>query len=272
MHAARITFRSSSIHYLYAGTGPEVVICFHGYGESAHSFECLQKQLSPEVYTIIAIDLPFHGDTYWKEGSPFQVTDLAAILQDIGQTRFPGRSPFILIGYSMGGRVALSLCQQIPGQIKKVILLAPDGLKLNFWYWLATQSRAGNRLFHFTMEHPRWFTWILQLGNRLGLINQSIFKFTRQYIHDRAVRRQLYNRWMGMRRFRPSLPLIKAHIRAHRLAVHLVYGQYDRIIRHETGEKFRKGMEEACFLHILPTGHQVLQEKNAALIKEILES
>jgi hypothetical protein len=45
----------------------------------------------------------------------------------------------------------------MPEQIEKLVLLAPDGLKVNFWYWLATQTWLGKNSFCFTMKHPGWF-------------------------------------------------------------------------------------------------------------------
>jgi pimeloyl-ACP methyl ester carboxylesterase len=265
------SYRSSKVHYCWFGTGEKIIFCFHGYGETKESFRVLEKDLDPE-YTVIAIDLPFHGQTQWHEGLHFSTADLLAITEALHTKHGAANSRLTLVGYSMGGRVALQLLQLIPQNIEKLVLLAPDGLKVNFWYWLATQTFIGNRLFAYTMKHPAWFFSLLQAGNRLKLINQSVLKFTRFYIHDTTVRRQLYERWTGMRAIKPDLALIKKLIHANRLPVRLLYGQYDRIIRHERGEKFRKGIESFCTLHIIQTGHQVLQEKHADQIMHLIQS
>lgn len=243
----------------------------HGYGESKETFGVLEKDL-PAEYTVIAIDLPFHGKTVWYEGLQFSTDDLLAITEALHTKHCSANARLTLLGYSMGGRVALQLLQLIPQKIEKLVLLAPDGLKVNIWYWLATQTYIGNRLFAYTMKHPAWFFSLLQAGNRLKLINQSVLKFTRYYIHDTRVRRQLYERWTGMRAIKPDLALIKKLIHRHRLPVRLLYGRYDRIIRHERGEKFRKGIESFCTLHIIQTGHQVLQEKYADQIIQLIQS
>jgi hypothetical protein len=63
-----------------------------------------------------------------------------------------------------------------------------------------------------------------------------------------------------MRGFRPHLSVIRDIIRSRQVPVSLIYGRYDRIIRWERGEKFRKkGIADYCHLTLLPTGHQVLQ-------------
>ncbi|WP_207511373.1 alpha/beta fold hydrolase [Longitalea luteola] len=271
MQKAFLPYRSSQIHYCWFGSGQKIIFCLHGYGESKESFGVLEKALPP-AYTVIAVDLPFHGETRWQEGFQFSTNDLLAITEALHAKHSTANTRLTLLGYSMGGRVALQLLQLVPTKIEKLVLLAPDGLKVNFWYWLATQTYIGNRLFAYTMKHPAWFFSLLQAGNRLQLINQSVLKFTRYYIHDITVRRLLYERWTGMRAIKPQLTLIKKLIHAHRLPVRLLYGQYDRIIRHERGEKFRKGIESFCTLHLIQTGHQVLQEKHADQIIQLIQS
>jgi pimeloyl-ACP methyl ester carboxylesterase len=259
------------MHYCWFGTGPRLLLCLHGYGESEASFHFLEKYISAD-YTLIAVDLPFHGKTQWQEELQFSVADLVAITETLHAKHCNGNSRITLLGYSMGGRVALQLLQSLYTKIEKTVLLAPDGLKVNIWYWLATQTWLGNRLFRFTMKHPGWFFTLLQTGNKLKLINQSVLKFTRYYIHDTTVRRLLYERWTCMRAIKPDPGSIKKLIRTYDLKVCLLYGQYDRIIRHERGQKFRSGIESFCTLHIIQTGHQVLQEKYVNEIIQLIES
>lgn len=270
MQSALLLYKNSSVHYRYGGKGQKLLCCFHGYGENAHSFDFLEAHLGAE-FTILAIDLPFHGITKWEEGLDFTVADLTNIVKAILTAR--GRqshAPFTLMGYSMGGRVALSLLQSIPGQVERLVLLAPDGLKVNRWYWLATQTLIGNGLFRFTMHYPGWFFFILNTGNKLKLINQSIYKFTRHYIHDTAIRKELYYRWTCMRHISPNLQQIRDFVRQYKIPVRLLYGQYDRIILPRPAERFREGIEEWCTIMILPAGHQVLQEKYISHIQEAI--
>ncbi len=95
----------------------------------------------------------------------------------------------------------------------------------------------------------------------LRVVNPSIYKFTAHYIDDRQVRENLYARWTTMRRFRPHLPAVGAHIRDRRIPVHLLYGSYDRIIHWERGERFRRHNAPFCQLTLLTAGHQLLQPK-----------
>jgi pimeloyl-ACP methyl ester carboxylesterase len=258
----QVSYKSSSISYYLIGKGPKPVFCFHGYGEDGRSFQCLAEQAGSE-YTFIALDLPFHGKTLWNEGLNFSIEDLFNILGQIrSQSNFASQK-FSIMGYSLGGRVGLRLFQSIPGQIEKLILLASDGLKLNFWYWFSTQTLFGNKLFLFTMNHPGWFFGFLKLINKLGWVNSSIFKFVNYYIGEPEVRKLLYQRWTALRNLKPRLPVIKQAITRFKTPVRLIYGMHDRIILPGRGYKFRKGIEEYCSLLMIPAGHQVLHAKHA---------
>jgi len=261
MESAFLLYKSSRIHYQTGGNGSQLLLCFHGYGESSGSFAFLEDGLSPD-FTLLAIDLPFHGRTEWRDGLSFSPEDLLAIIgQIVTAMAFP-ISAWTLMGYSMGGRIALQLVQDIPEKIRKVVLIAPDGLRMNKWYWLATQTDPGNRLFRWTMQKPGWFFFILRAGNALKLVNRSVYKFTAYYIGDTRVRDDLYRRWTTMRGFRPDLAQVRREILQKNIPIRMLYGRYDRIIRWERAETFLDGLDPNGELVILNTGHQLLQSQN----------
>lgn len=264
-----LTYRDSAISYYRFGNGPKQVLCFHGYGENAQTFAFLEASIGNE-YSFHAIDLPFHGQTVWKQSLDFTVTDLQQIISLL-QLKATNSKP-VLLGYSLGGRVALSLYQSQPEDFSKLVLLAPDGLLMNPWYWLSTQTMAGNRLFRFTMKYPGWFFGTLQGLNKMGRVNASVFKFVNSYIGNPELRTLLYQRWTVLRKLKPDLPLIRSLIMKYQTPIHLLYGKHDRIILPERGEQFRKGIEEYCSVNILPAGHQLLQEKYVGKIGEALRS
>lgn len=252
--------------YLPVGEGPRVALCFHGYGEQADSFVFLAKHAGVQ-FRFIAVDLPFHGLTTWKEGLLFTPADLVSIVSGIlMQEQLPVTTPLTLMGYSLGGRVVLSLVETGAFQVERIVLLAPDGLKINGWYRLATQTGAGNRFFKFTMKHPGWFFGMLKLMNKLKLVNASIFKFVNYYIGDAAVREALYTRWTTLRKLKPDLSAIKKIIASQNIPVRILYGKHDRIILASVGERFRNGIAKQCTITIIHAGHQVLHEKHVGEI------
>lgn len=270
-----IAYKNSRICWYRFGSGAQPVICFHGYGESGSSFSFLEKYAKGQ-FTFIAIDLPFHGKTEWKEGLDFGWRDMQTIIEIIltetNDKQETKNDKPILLGFSLGGRMALSFYQSIPGQVEKVILLAPDGLKVNFWYWLSTQTWLGNKFFYFTMHYPGWFFGFLKALKGLSLVNASVFKFVKYYIDNKQVRYELYNRWTALRKLRPNLSKIRSAILYNKTPFRLVYGRHDRIILSPVGERFKKGIENYCVVSVIESGHQVLHEKHASEIMNQLVS
>ena len=269
MRQQLLSYMDSQISYLVFGTGPEVALCFHGYGEEGNSFSFLDK-LAGSEFTFISIDLPFHGKTNWNNGQYFQKKDLEVIINNILSEnkleKLGMHKPFTLAGFSLGGRIALCLYEIFPKQVKKIILLAPDGLKVNFWYRFSTQTWLGKKLFAFTMKYPGWFFAFLKILHFMGLVNVSIFKFVNYYIGNKEMRLLLYKRWTVLGKLKPDLERIKKAIGENKTWVSLLYGQHDRVIKPEPGIKFTKGIEEYATVTIINSGHQVLNEKHTAEI------
>jgi len=257
-----LPYKNSVISFQTAGVGRQLLFCFHGFAEDAGSFHLFEKLLD-DKFTLIALDFPFHGKTVWKEELLFSPADLLEIMSaiiahlsgdNVETTRYS------ILGYSLGGRVAFQLLQLAPEKIDRIVLAAPDGLIMNFWYWLGTQTSVGNRLFKFTMHNPAWFFALVKAGHRTGLVNKSVFKFVCHYINDETARLDLYQRWTTMRRFKPDFKQILPLLNNYPVKLTLFFGTYDRIIL----KKQSDFLTAACPLvnvKTLNAGHQLLRGK-----------
>jgi pimeloyl-ACP methyl ester carboxylesterase len=266
MYSSFISYKNSSIHYTTCGQGQKLLLCFHGFGETAESFAVFEKLLA-QSYTIIAIDLPFHGQTSWNEQLLFTVEDLLAIIDSIP---FMNKRNFSIMGFSMGGRVCLQLYQHVAERIEKLILIAPDGLKVNVWYRVATQTGWGNQLLKSAMKKPFGFFAFTRLLKKASLVNMGVYNYIHIHLKNENMRMRLYTIWTTMRKMKPSIPVIQSLIQQYHTPVVLIYGEHDKVIRFTTGEKFKKKIEPFCSLHILPTGHRLLHEKNSAAIAALI--
>src|SRR3954447_11643906 len=119
-----ISYKKSFINVYFFGQGNKKLFCFHGYGEDGSSFVFLKKSLGSE-YILIAMDLPFHGKTEWNEGLLISAEDLINIISEIIAqiNTSEKKDKFSLLGFSLGGRVALHLLQTIPSQIERAVLV-----------------------------------------------------------------------------------------------------------------------------------------------------
>jgi pimeloyl-ACP methyl ester carboxylesterase len=269
MKRKEVLFGESTISFLEGGSGTNILLCLHGFGETAASFAFLEPHIG-ERFTMYAIDFPWHGQTNWKGPLAFTSEDLLQVFSAMIPD-FSNRMIYLL-AYSMGGRVALSLIEAIPLQIHTAVLLAPDGLRMNPWYWLATQTALGNQLFRYTMKHPAWFQFSITVLRRLKLANESIARFVEASIDDVNVRQDLFLIWTTMRKFRPRLGSVQEQINQHQLSLALVFGKFDRIILAKNGYRFQSNCKSNCNVLEVDGGHRLLKEQYVPTIISLLHS
>jgi len=263
MQHQSISYKKSIINLSVFGTGNKLLICFHGYGENGKTFESLEKKLGNE-YTLVAIDFPFHGETKWNERllmTPNYLSNILSIILRQIEIAKERSIKFSVVAFSLGGRVALHLLQSTPAQIERMVLIAPDGLHQNFWYWLATQTSVGNKLFAHTMKRPAWLFALTSFGYKLRLLNKSIVRIIHYYLDDEEGRLLLYRRWTTMRKFIPEKRAISDAINKYQIPVRFLFGSYDRIILSKRSKFFKSN--PYVKVTTINAGHQLLKEKFA---------
>lgn len=102
-----------------AGAGTPVLL-LHGFTGSARSFERVFNFLS-ENYRVFALDLIGHGESDapedWRRYSvEAAVFDIKTLLERLGLSKI------VVLGYSMGGRIALSFACEYPSLVQALIL------------------------------------------------------------------------------------------------------------------------------------------------------
>jgi pimeloyl-ACP methyl ester carboxylesterase len=266
-----IEFKEKKFHYYTAGTGADAIIAIHGYGETGAHFYHLAQHI-PEGFKMIAIDLPWHGKTGWNDRNQFFQEDLFQVINKLILEENCANGKVVLLGYSLGGRIALSLFEKYPQFFRSMILIAPDGFRKNFWYWFATKTWFGRMLFTYTLKYPAWLQATVKLFSSLGLITTGLKKFIKFHIDERSARDALHIRWMGLRAFQPNLSNIKSFIKKYEVKVEIIYGKNDRIISYKAGQRFARGLEEFCTVHILEGGHRLLLPEFVALYGKVITS
>src|SRR5690606_5119632 len=200
------------------GSGVRALIALHGYGETGVHFHPIAAHI-PDGFKMIAIDLPWHGKTEWDDQNQFSPEDLFQIMNKIIFEENCANGKVVLMGYSLGGRIGLSLFEHFPEFFRSMIFIAPDGFKKNFWYGFATRTWAGRVLFSYTLKYPGWLHALVKLGSTVGMINPGLKKFIKLHIDERKSREELHKRWMGLRAFQPNLSKIKSLIKKHEVRI-----------------------------------------------------
>ena len=105
----------------------ETIVMLHGFTGSTKTWEQLASIL-PQ-YRIIAIDCIGHGQTESpKDYTLYKMDHQLAVLEEVFKAL--QLTSFALIGYSMGGRIALSCAVKYPGRVQTLILeSASPGLR-----------------------------------------------------------------------------------------------------------------------------------------------
>jgi 2-succinyl-6-hydroxy-2,4-cyclohexadiene-1-carboxylate synthase len=92
------------------------ILLLHGFTGNAAEWAELTPALAPHRQ-VIAVDLPGHGRSLAAQCSMEQcVCDLLSLMDRRGHIQFD------VLGYSMGGRVALHLAAAAPGRVRSLIL------------------------------------------------------------------------------------------------------------------------------------------------------
>jgi pimeloyl-ACP methyl ester carboxylesterase len=143
-HVAEI--RGIRTRYWVGGTGPPLVLV-HGLAGAAYNFTDLAPLLARRRRVLIP-DLPGHGGTAplrAAEGVSGLAAHIAAVAEHEAMTPTP------VVGYSMGGPIALRLAADRPGSVSAVALVASAGIasvtrRAKFWLGLTSALRPARRV------------------------------------------------------------------------------------------------------------------------------
>jgi pimeloyl-ACP methyl ester carboxylesterase len=242
----------TAIEYFESGSGNHTVVAFHGYGRSMLDFEGLD-QLNGKSIRLIAINLPFHGksstprrpDNYALK--PLVILDFLSFMN--------ARENLTLMGYSLGGRIALHLVQLIPQRIHRLILISPDGISFNPWYYFASQTRTGRWLHRQLFYDSSLILNILNAVHRFGLSASKLHKFAVNNYRTRRQRVQVFRIWEAHRKFSPSPARVREAISRHQIQTDIFLGKYERIIPRKPIVHFAASLPDCIHLHDLDAGH-----------------
>ncbi len=242
------------LHYLEMGSGSCLLLAFHGYANDAGLLTCFGPLLGKE-YTLLSFDLPHHGKSLgWPDDKLFLKEELAAMVLEICTVY--RKEKLSLMGYSLGGRVCLDIIELLPERVEKVLLIAPDGLRPNPFYYFLTRTGIGNRLFRNFKDNPKRYLGFVNRLRAWKLLDASRYKFVMHYMETNASRDFLYKVWPAMSALLPDRSRVKQNIRTNRLSLDIFMGAYDRVIPVKYAQHFMKGLPEAR-LHVVEKGHKL---------------
>lgn len=253
--------------YLDSETGDELWLAFHGYGQEAEVMVHFMRSLRPNA-RVLSFDLPLHGQTNIEKGC-LRTGDIAELLGKVLIATKANQCS--LIGFSLGGKIVLKLVELVPGKIDRIVLIAPDGLKLNPFYWLATHTLLGKALFQVIIRAPMLILGPISVIVRLRLMNKKVHEFVSDQMGTREKRQRVYDTWQIFRETTPSLDDVRKKIWRYRIKLTLVFGNKDRVIHPKLAKKLSGDNCKTAKVIMLDAGHHLTTKGHAKFLRDQIQ-
>jgi pimeloyl-ACP methyl ester carboxylesterase len=260
-----IIHEGTKLHYRVLGSGSQYLLAFHGYGQSSAYYLPMGQALDGD-YTIYAFDLFFHGQSSLHRNHMPLTKDF---LQEVIGLFLEKEKidNFSLMGFSMGGKFALTLVERMPERIDELFLIAPDGIRTSFWYNIATYPGWLQQLFKRTVLKPGAFFKLLQVLNRYNMIHKSLVRFARFQMDSTEKRLRVYRSWIGFRELNFDIRQIVRLLNHRQAPVTMFLGEFDQIISPKRVSVFVKALHKGELV-ILKAGHSHLLQEVAELLHQ----
>jgi pimeloyl-ACP methyl ester carboxylesterase len=261
-------YKKYIVNYEKWGRGPEILIAFHGFGQTHSIFENIAPALE-DRFTVYACSLFYHGESklpdHVNPGEPIPPELFKeGVLEFCHQNNI---SKFSLMGYSLGGRLVLQLVELIPERINYLLLLAPDGVKKSRWYYFATNHFIGKRLFKRVVYKPKLLFALVKIFKATGIIKEKMAKFVHSQYGEEEKRLKIFNVWNTYSVITPRVRKVKANIKQHHLKTLIFTGTYDPVLDEKIGYILSVGLEDEVKWVKIEAGHDLLKPVYADLIK-----
>jgi pimeloyl-ACP methyl ester carboxylesterase len=153
-----IDIGSLRVHHMCGGRGAPVVF-IHGLGSSSYMEWRYNLEPTAERHRVFAPDLPGYGRTE-KPRARYTIQYFARFVERYIEDR--GLRSAVIVGASLGGRIALELVLEQPRLVRKLVLVnalglgAPQVRMAQMAYGLVTIPRVGEAVMRFTRGALGW--------------------------------------------------------------------------------------------------------------------
>ncbi len=258
------------LEYFTYGTGKTALLAFHGFGRHAKDYKAFESLFGAK-YTIYAFNLFHHGVSEYPDERIAQDTFTKHEFKQLFSQFFTEKNieQAAIMGYSLGGKIALMFTEVFPEKVESLWLFAPDGIKKNIWYFIASNTVVGRNVYKYFLENPRLFFSMVNGMHKTKLINDKIKKFAINNMDEKDKRELVYKVWLTFKDTNPNMKLCIQNIKKHDIPVYQFFGKNDKVIKPNLGVWFGKKIGQEQNYHVLQAGHLLLTAKTERYIIEL---
>lgn len=262
------------------------VLLIHGFGASVYCWSALAPALAREGYEVVAVDWPPFG---WSESPETELE--AALASKPGQARLgpgPGRpeakasllwsfldaldcsgapwaGPWILVGHSLGGRIASWMAGQRPSSTQALVLLAPASLGA-----VGSPGLASSDLFASLLGKnlPAYLANPAKIASALGRaygrkpLPEEVLAYQAPLTRPGASRELIAWARTASEKAEPPLGRITSPCL-------ILWGTADRIVRNQ-GKRLASRIGASTYIAYPGAGHVLMETEGATVEKDIL--
>lgn len=250
-----------SLSYTKYGDGTTPIIAFHGFGHPKEDWEFILPFLNDKFY-LLAIDVIGHGastfpSSRFKDAPLYKKEWKMLIEKVLLQEKI---EQFHVMGYSLGGRIALVTAELLTDRIASITLFSPDGLHKSLMFKLANETYLGRRLFQYAIDRVNYCIPIVKAFHRLKIISDTKRKFVLYQLEnpDRLAKVKIV--WASLSLLWPNLQQLYKNQKYEKPTM-VIFGEKDPIILPSFGQRLSPFSSPNMKVINAPFGHRTSKKE-----------
>lgn len=243
----------SELYLEVRGTGPALVL-LHGWGLNVRVWDTLSAALEARL-RLIAVDLPGHGRSPWRDECAAAPEQVRCIAQAVAEAL--GAAPYRLLGWSLGGQLALEWALRPPQGLGRPTHLALIAATPRFtaapdWPCGAPEARLMRLAEGLRRDYRRTVSEFLELQVRGSAVGEAVLEQLRAalFAHGDAQPEALA---AGLELLRTTD--LRGELGTIAVPTLAIAGQYDRVLLPGASRALAVAMPHARFAEIRRAAH-----------------